>query len=265
MTKIVLCMKWGTKYGPEYVNRLNSMISRNISGEHELICMTDDPTGIDSAIVTTALPDLGCATPTNTRGKWLKVGIWGLESIAGRTGPALFLDLDSIIVDNIDCYFNIGKPDDIILERNWARPLSRLGQTSVFRFQIGNHVEILKTFQNRPQAIADRYQYEQHYITSAVQSSMMFWPQGWTRHFRLHCLGPMPIRLFRPANIPRDVKIITFPGGPNPAEARLGKWTISSPEYQGRRAHFKHTLKTGNWKNFRRFIMPVDWIEEYWH
>jgi hypothetical protein len=25
----ILCMKWGKKYGPEYVNRLHSMVSRH--------------------------------------------------------------------------------------------------------------------------------------------------------------------------------------------------------------------------------------------
>lgn len=264
MTKIILCMKWGTKYGPEYVNRLNSMISRNISGDHQLICMTDRADGIDAAVLTTALPELGCPTPTNTPGRWRKVAIWGQSSIAGYSGTALFLDLDSIIVNNIDSYFSFGNPNDVLLERNWARPLSRLGQTSVFRFQIGTHTEILKRFQDNPQAIADQYHYEQHYITASAKQSLKFWPQGWTRHFRLHCLGPMPLRLFRAAKLPRRAKIITFPGGPNPAEARLGKWTVSSPDYQGRRAHLQQALKTGNWKNFRRFIMPVGWIDEYW-
>ena len=31
--RIVLCMKWGTKYGPEYVNRLYGMVRRHLSGE----------------------------------------------------------------------------------------------------------------------------------------------------------------------------------------------------------------------------------------
>ncbi|HAU58261.1 MAG TPA: glycosyltransferase, partial [Comamonadaceae bacterium] len=28
----VICMKWGTKYGPEYVNRLYAMVRRHLSG-----------------------------------------------------------------------------------------------------------------------------------------------------------------------------------------------------------------------------------------
>ena len=35
-----------------------------------------------------------------------------------------------------------GDPSDVILARNWAKPLQRLGQTSVFRFPVGGHPQI---------------------------------------------------------------------------------------------------------------------------
>ena len=31
--RIILCMKWGTKYGPEYVNRLYGMVRRHLVGD----------------------------------------------------------------------------------------------------------------------------------------------------------------------------------------------------------------------------------------
>ena len=30
--RVVLCMKWGTKYGPEYINRLYAMVRRHLEG-----------------------------------------------------------------------------------------------------------------------------------------------------------------------------------------------------------------------------------------
>ena len=30
--RFVICMKWGTKYGPEYVNRLYGMVKRHLKG-----------------------------------------------------------------------------------------------------------------------------------------------------------------------------------------------------------------------------------------
>ena len=54
-------------------------------------------------------------------------------------GVALFIDLDSVIVDSLDDYFGIGNPKDVYVARNWARPLEKLGQTSVFRFPVGGN------------------------------------------------------------------------------------------------------------------------------
>ena len=34
----------------------------------------------------------------------------------------LFLDLDSVIVDNIDGYFEYGGDEDVITARNWIKP-----------------------------------------------------------------------------------------------------------------------------------------------
>jgi hypothetical protein len=262
--KILLCIKWGEKYGPEYVNRLYDAAKLHVSAPFDFVCLTDDSEGLDPAIVIHPIPELGCPTPIKTRGNWKKVALWGKELSAHLTGTVLFLDLDSIIVDNIDCYFSFGSPEDIILERNWARPFSGLGQTSVFRFPIGSHPEILKNFQKDPQAIADQFGFEQHYITHSTKSVLKFWPRGWTRHFRLHCLGPMPWRLLRPAVIPKGSRIITFPGGPNPSEAMVGKWAPSSPPYQGRRQHLLRVWTEKKPSLLRKFVMPTPWIKALW-
>lgn len=262
-TKLILCIKWGSAYGAEYVNRLYRMCSRHLSPPFRVVCFTDDPVGIEPEIQTLPLPELGCEPPYGTPGKWKKIGLWN-ASLHGLKGTALFVDLDSIIVGDLDPYFSYGNPDDVILERNWARPLSGLGQTSVFRFRIGSHPEILARFREDPQAIGDRFRYEQHFVTDCLGTQLRFWPSGWTRHFRLHCLGPDPLRFIRPAVLPRGSRIITFPGGPNPSEARQGKWRPDSPPYQGRRAHLRSVLGGRKWKTLRRFLMPVSWIDDHW-
>lgn len=42
-------MKWGTKYGPEYVNRLYAM-RRHLSGDFRFVCLTDSTEGIRSEV-----------------------------------------------------------------------------------------------------------------------------------------------------------------------------------------------------------------------
>ena len=50
MTKIVICMKWGTLYGAEYVNRLYHAVRRNITGDLRFICFTDNRSDIIDSV-----------------------------------------------------------------------------------------------------------------------------------------------------------------------------------------------------------------------
>ena len=45
-SRYVICMKWGTKYGPEYVNRLYAMVSRHLTLDFQMVCLTDNADGI---------------------------------------------------------------------------------------------------------------------------------------------------------------------------------------------------------------------------
>jgi hypothetical protein len=57
---------------------------------------------------------------------------------------------------------------------------------------------------------------------------------------------------------------VTFPGGPNPSDVMEGRWKPESPAYAGRRAHLRRLLERGEWRDLRRFAMPVPWIEQQW-
>jgi hypothetical protein len=182
---------------------------------------------------------------------------------------ALFVDLDSVIVGSIDPYFEHGTQDDVIVARNWARPLERLGQTSVFRFKVGANSHLLRDFRADPQGIADNYRFEQHYVTAAVMGGVRFWPENWTRHFRLHCLPPFPLRYVVSARLPVGARIVTFPGGPNPDDVMVGRWNKRAPPHRSAWAHVLATLgpdrvDDSRWRHLQRYVRPVDWIERCW-
>ena len=48
--RYIICMKWGTKYGAEYVNRLYNMVNRYLTLPFQMVCLTDDSTGIDANV-----------------------------------------------------------------------------------------------------------------------------------------------------------------------------------------------------------------------
>jgi len=266
--KIIICIKWGNKFGPEYVNRLYAMARRNITGDFRIVCFTDNTQGLRAEVETRELPQLGCEHPQHTIGKWPKVALWGKE-LGGLTGPVLFVDLDSVILSNMDGYFSYGSLDDVILARNWAKPFSGMGQTSIFRFPVGKNHHILEDFRKSPQAIADKYKFEQHYITSAVPGGIKFWPESWTRHFRLHCLPIFPIRYFVAAKFPKKAKVVTFPGGPNPGDIILGRWDEALHPFQTASEHITNAFTNtaslkSRWQYIKRYVRPCQWIEEHW-
>jgi hypothetical protein len=268
MVKQVVCVKWGKKYGPEYVNRLYAMVARHLSPPFRFVCLADSREGLRPEVEFFELPELGCPHPVGTLGKWRKQVLWG-ETVPGLTGTALFIDLDSVIVGSLDGYFEFGDADDVIVARNWARPLEKLGQTSVFRFRIGANAHLLADFRADPQGIADRYQYEQHYVTHAVRGGVKFWPEAWTRHFRLHCLPLFPLRYFIPARLPADARIVTFPGGPNPDDILQGRWNKKGPPWPSRWQHVLATfgdqrVDASRWRHLQRYVLRVPWIEAQW-
>ena len=89
----IVCWKYGTKYGPDYVNKLASMVRRHLHVDHRIICITDDPTGLDIA----SLPIRYTAGQLNLRRLWLFS-----EEAHELFGPrVLQLDLDIVITGDI--------------------------------------------------------------------------------------------------------------------------------------------------------------------
>jgi len=264
--KQILCIKWGTGYGADYVNRLYGMVSRNVTPPFRFICFTDDRAGIRPEVECFDLPELGCPVPTDVPGKWRKTALWG-DELFGLSGTALFLDLDVVIMGSLDPFFEIGNPDDVFLARNWIRPLERLGQTSIFRFPIGKNSYMLEDFRKDSQAIAGKYRFEQRYVTRHVRGGVKFFPSRYVSHFRQSCSGPWILRYFMAPRRPRKARIVIFPGWPNPEDALIGRMNPSmtpmSP-FAHLRELFSKDRRRRFYPHLKNYIRPTPWIAEYW-
>ena len=127
---IILCMKWGTKYGAEYVNRLYNMVQRHLTLPFKMVCLTDRTEGIDPNVQCFPIPPLDLPAGSPERG-WNKLSTFEPD-LYGLKGNALFLDLDVVIVDNIDCFFQ--EPGEFLIIHDWKRPWRITGNSSVFHF-----------------------------------------------------------------------------------------------------------------------------------
>ena len=265
MKKQFLAIRWGRKYGPEYLNRLYGMVARHTTGPFRFFCLTDDPAGIRPEVTCLPLPDLGCELPRNTKGIWGKSRLWRPD--IGIEGPVLFMDLDLVVTGPLDGFFDQGSPDDVILARNPNTPLEKLGQTSIFRFPVGKLAPLREMFLADPQGIADTYRFEQRFVTRNAPGGVSFWPKGWVRHFRMHCVRTFPMKYLAPPRLPPDTRVVIFPGPLNPPDAIAGRWREDAP-VRGPMAHLAAGLRgdrrEGLWKHLRHYSLPAPWVATHW-
>lgn len=239
----VLCIKWGRKYGPEYVNKLHSMVRRHLHRPFRFVCLTDDSSGIDPGIETLPIPQVGFAEfdqrkPWTFGHGWLKLTSFAdpLYDLQGRT---LFLDLDIVIVDSLDPFFE--QEGDFIVIREWDKQ-DGTGNTSCYLYTIGAHRDALQHLADQYPASMANVRNEQEYITGylARQGKLSYWPEAWCRSFKRHCM-PGLLGWFSEPFIPEGARIIVFHGKPNPPDAIAGV--------------------SGKW--YRR-VKPTRWVDQHW-
>jgi hypothetical protein len=239
-----VCMNWGTAYGPEYVNRLYAMIDRNTSSPFRLVCYTDDTHGIRPEVECHQCPEVDIPSPKRNRG-WRKLALWA-ESLPALSGRVLFLDLDIVITGQLDCFFEYNSASEFCVIHNWTHPDRLIGNTSVYRFDVGSHPEILQCFLADYTTILQQFPNSQSYISHCLRDSISFWPDGWCCSFKRHCVPKGPLRWLRPPHLPGGARIVAFPGQPNPHDVAVGKWP--APWYK---RSYKH-------------IRPAAWVQEHW-
>jgi hypothetical protein len=266
MTKQILCIRWGQKYGPDYVNRLYSMVARNITPPFRFYCITDSTEGLRPEVEVIPLPDLGCEMPRTRQGIWGKSRLWRPD-LGGLSGPVLFMDLDVVVTGTLDPFFARGHPDDVILARNPNTPFERLGQTSLFRFPIGALATLRDEFLADPQKIAETYVFEQRFVTKRAPGGVTFWPRGWVATFRWHCVRTFPVNYVLPPKLPSKARVVIFPGGLNPADAIVGRRFGNVP-VRAPWAHVKAGLRGDRRgslaRHLRGYLRPTPWVRDAW-
>lgn len=201
----VVCLKYGTKYGPEYVNNLYNMIHRFCSLPFRFICFTDDDFEIDSNIEVKPL----LCDQTNVKGWWHKLSFFQ-KQIYDLEGTILFLDLDIVIINSIDKFFEY--PGKFLAIWDWLHgPTNNVFNSSVMRWQLGEQTHIWDQFQQNPEKYMKEYASDQEFISDV--SDIEPWPETWCASYKWQKCWE---------NINKDTSIVVFHGRPNPHEAIPG-------------------------------------------
>jgi hypothetical protein len=271
---IVICIKWGTRYGGDYINRLSRSV-RRFSGDCRFICFTDDKSGIDSDVEVLPLPPFPNTPPEMAVRPWRKISLWqkdlgklsGVPEIDGQL--ALFLDLDVVVTGDLRSLYETKAESDFVVWKNPTKRRAGNGNTSVFRYRIGAEGDIFANFVADPLAVLNAISNEQEYVSSrlgdgttmraiglsaegkanpffAGQNRMSFFEPGQVVSFKHDLLPPLPQRWWQAPSLPEGTRVVAFHGKPDPDEARDGRWPAD---------WYKKWYKT---------VRPTSWIAEYW-
>lgn len=246
MTRTVVCFKWGTMYGPEYVNTLYAMVRRNVEGAFRFVCLTDDSNGLRDEIDAQPLPDFPEPPWEYARycSAWRKLALFDASRL-GLSGRILFLDLDVVVMGSLMPFFDTNGHFKMI--ENWYQPGK--GQASAMCFDGDTMKPLLARYLDNPIAVLDRFQTEQEYISESVDRSTAFFEARLAKSFKKHVMHQGVARFSSKAyDIPKGAHLLVFHGRPNPPDAITGDWGKEM-----------NALKRW-WKGLK----PSPWIADYW-
>jgi hypothetical protein len=247
MTRYIVTLKWGNRYGSEYVNRLASAVRRHTKAPVTIVCFTDDAKGIDPTVEIFPIPEIDLPVAEMITG-WRKICLFRPD--LPIEGFGLFVDLDVVITGPLDDFFTFGNDEDIPIIHNWLpahktwfRPDPMIGNSSVFRWKLNHCAFVWEQFHKEKEWALANFRPPQSYLTHCIRPRMKFWPAEWVRSFKRHCRPAFPFNLILEPKLPKDASIIAFHGKPDPDEAAVG--------YVGKRLNHRSR--------------PARWINENWY
>ena len=186
------------------------------------------------------IPDLALPAGLPDRG-WKKLTTFEAD-LHGLRGTALFLDIDIVIVDDITPFFEL--PGEFLIIHDWKRPWRVTGNSSVYRFELGAHADVLANFRAEhgrdARAIPQRAGLPLGRAARAGQAAVL--AEGLVRELQVpqHRRPSRSTTSSRPS-IPKGARIIVFHGVMNPPDALAGR-------------------SNGNWRHAK----ATPWISDHW-
>jgi hypothetical protein len=131
-----------------------------------------------------------------------------------------------------------------LISKDYDFPRDIIGNSSVFRFEVGKHPDIIENFYKEGLTIRERYKNEQAFLSYEMDRKglLKYWPKDWVVSFKRQCLHKFPLCWFKVPRDPEDAKILIFHGKPTPEQAYKG--------YFGKLGF--------------RYIKPTKWLDKYW-
>lgn len=227
----IVCLKWGEKYGPEYVNNLFYSVRKNTTLPFKFHCFTDKIDGIDESVVIHSLPY------KNIEIWWNKLYLFSKEINIPLGEKVFYIDLDTLITDNIDDLLSV-EVDKIVMLRDFLVGLAQTCSTiasGLMAWRHGDYDYVWSDFIKDPQAAIESVHPhgDQGWIEKCI-TEYNLWQELYPRQvvsFKVHCLN----------GLPADAAIVCYHGRPSIPES------ISCKE-----------------KIWKFQVTPQPWVSNYW-
>ena len=228
----IVCVKWGTKYNADYVNNLYAGVKRNTTVDFNFWCFTDDPEGIINGV---KIVDLQHAKELESW--WNKLILFSNDIPIPRGEKIFYIDLDTLIVDNIDSLLTLESPNIIVLEdfyKSIFKTANKIG-SGLMSWRHGDYTFIWSEFFKNPKSV----------IKSAKTYGDQWWIEqcltAWTHWQDIAPESVVSFKVHCREGLPPTAKIICYHGRP------------SIPDSANKET------KINNW-----IIGPSPWVLDYW-
>ena len=204
----VACVKVGTLYGADYVNRLYDGVVRNLQAGFpgQFVCFTDDATGLDPGIKVREVPkDL------SDRGWWAKLYLFSKDAFP-EGDRVLYFDLDTVITGPLDALAMCSV--DFAMLRDVYRP-GGLG-SGVMAWEAGKCNFIWDDWRDRRLSGGDQ---------EVIELAILAEHPAWETAAILQDLYPGRLRSYKVDcrhGIPKNTSVVFFHGHPRPHEVIEG-------------------------------------------
>lgn len=221
----VMCVLWGDKFSKDYVYNLKSAIERNTTVPYKFVCLTDQVLeGVDTLILRPGL-----------EGWWNKMQLFD-----GRIkGRIVYLDLDTLITDNIDWLLTYDGPfagiEDLGSVNSHQQHLKGKFQSGVMAWESGEADWVWNDFNFRKVLTTSAFRGDGEYLESIIPTH---------KRALLQRVFPQQIKSYKydvyPNNIGKS-SIVCFHGRPSIIQSMTETVKTSIATYE-----------------------PQEWVGKYW-
>ena len=175
------CVCYGDKYPVEYVQKLYNMVQRNITLDHKFIVFTDlvkIHKQVEGNIEFRKFP------VDDLNGWWNKMQLFHPNS--NLDGTTLYMDLDVVITDNIDCFFTY-KPEADFVGMNDFNPTTKQWNSSIMKFKNDKlHGKLWHKFMDDRPNLLRRFAGDQNLISDFIKETpgCESYPDSWTQSYK---------------------------------------------------------------------------------